>query len=216
MSQAHPFKRDRFLPGMALGVVVTLIVGGLLVFPVSTDLAGIRRMTESALAWVGGNLGWSLPLFGALLVLFGLSLQRLRHEIRVQSPIETVAQQDHLVDIWINLFFGVGVIWTAIGMRSALVFALGDPGDSLDAGARAILQRMVEGGILLALSTTIVGGIGGYLLRVIKAITVETDLKRYYDQQAHAPTREIQALLASIDARLQALPHRDDEDRGPA
>lgn len=216
MYQPRPFRRDRFLPGMALGIVVTLIVGGLLVLPVSTDLAGIRRLAAAALAWVGGNLGWSLPLFGALLVLFGLSLQRLRREIRAQSPIETVAQQDHLVDIWINLFFGVGVIWTAIGMRSALVFALGDPGVSLDSGARAILQRMVEGGILLALSTTIVGGIGGYLLRVVKAIVVETDLRRYYDQQAHAATREIQALLASIDARLQAFPCRDDEQRESA
>ena len=36
-----------------------------------------------------------------------------------------MVQLDHLTDIWTTLFFGTGVIWTAIGMRSALIFALG-------------------------------------------------------------------------------------------
>ena len=70
-------------------------------------------------------------------------------------------QLDHLTDIWTTLFFGTGDIWTAIGMRSALIFALGDRDVALQDGAFAMLERMIDGGILLALSTTIFGGIGG-------------------------------------------------------
>jgi len=58
-----------------------------------------------------------------------------------------------------TLFFGVGVVWTAIGMRSALLSALGglDQSAAAELGAFEILRRLVDGGILLALSTTIVG-----------------------------------------------------------
>ena len=68
-----------------------------------------------------------------------------------------------------------------------------------------MLERMVEGGILLALSTTIFGGIGGYLLRVIKALAVETELKRYYDRIARAPGSQMQETLQTIETHLQEL-----------
>ena len=76
---------------------------------------------------------------------------------------------------------------------------------TLDLGAYAILERMVEGGILLALSTTIFGGIGGYVLRVVKALAVETELKRYYDRLAHAPGCEMQETLRAIEDHLRRL-----------
>ena len=63
-----------------------------------------------------------------------------------------------------RLFFGIGVIWTAIGMRSALIVGLSDLDSAMAAqlGSFEILRRLIQGGILLALSTTIFGAVGGY------------------------------------------------------
>ena len=111
-------------------------------------------------------------------------------------------QLDHLIDIWTTLFFGAGVIWTAIGMRSALIYALGDRQLAVDQGAFAMLERMVDGGILLALSTTIFGGIGGYLMRVYKTITLGARLQHEYDKAARADTSEMRASLGRIERHL--------------
>jgi hypothetical protein len=112
-------------------------------------------------------------------------------------------QLDHLTDIWTTLFFGTGVIWTAIGMRSALIFALGDPEATVQQGAFAILERMVDGGILLALSTTIFGGIGGYAMRVYKAMTLGTLLQRHYDRAARVDTSSMRDSLQRIEQHLE-------------
>ena len=113
------------------------------------------------LDWALANLGMSIPVFAAILVAYVVSLRRLRARLDSERPIDEIVQLDHLTDMWTTLFFGTGVIWTAIGMRSALLFALGDPDSTIQQGAFAVLQRMVDGGILLALSTTIFGGVGG-------------------------------------------------------
>jgi len=94
------------------------------------------------------------------------------------------------------------VIWTAIGMRSALLYALGDPGVAAQAGATAVLQRLVEGGILTALTTTIVGGVGGYMMRVIKSSLLGTRLSRYYEAQEQHHASRVVALLSDIRASI--------------
>jgi hypothetical protein len=190
-----------------------LLVGAVAVFFLSpgSAVAGAVPAFAEVLTWIRTNLGFSLPVFGLLLALFIGSLRKLSRAVAVNAAIEEVAQFDHWVDTWISLFFGVGVIWTAIGMRSALIYALGDPESTLDLGAYAILERMVEGGILLALSTTIFGGIGGYVLRVVKALTVETKLKGYYDRLAHAPGLEMQLTLEAIEGQLRRLTHISSE-----
>jgi hypothetical protein len=111
-------------------------------------------------------------------------------------------QLDHLTDIWTTLFFGTGVIWTAIGMRSALIFALGDPDTTIQQGAFAMLERMVDGGILLALSTTIFGGIGGYMMRVYKAVTLGALLQQHYDRAARVDTSKMRNSLQRIEQHL--------------
>ncbi len=98
------------------------------------------------------------------------------------------------------------MIWTAIGMRSALIFALGDRDVALQDGAFAMLERMIDGGILLALSTTIFGGIGGYLMRVYKTVTLGSRLQQRYDKAARADTSEMRESLRRIE---QHLGHRD-------
>jgi len=108
------------------------------------------------------------------------------------------------------LFFGTGVIWTAIGMRSALIFALGDRDIALQQGAFAMLERLVDGGILLALSTTIFGGVGGYIMRVYKTVTLGTRLQQQYDAAARADTSEMRASLLRIEAHLKNDEHDPD------
>jgi hypothetical protein len=118
--------------------------------------------------------------------------------------VEKISQTEHLVDIWINLFFGIGVIWTAIGMRGALLAGLGDLNAQSAAklGAFSILQRLVDGGILLALSTTIFGAVGGYLLRLVKSLAAGHQIRAYYKRLAEQQAESVNCILQSIDDRL--------------
>ena len=154
------------------------------------------------LAWAYANLGSSIPVFAGLLIAFFFTLARLRKALSSERPVNEVVQLDHLTDIWTTLFFGTGVIWTAIGMRSALLFALGEPDSTVQQGAFAVLERLVDGGILLALSTTIFGGIGGYLMRVYKSMTLGADLQATYDKAARADTMKMRESLQRIEAHL--------------
>ena len=61
---------------------------------------------------------------------------------------------------------------------------------------------MIDGGILLALSTTIVGGVGGYLMRVYKTMVVGSELTRRYDEAARADTSEMRDSLKRIERHL--------------
>ncbi len=154
------------------------------------------------LNWTYTNLGSSIPVFAVLLLAFFFSLRRLRSHLENDRPVNEVVQLDHLTDIWTTLFFGTGVIWTAIGMRSALIFALGDPDTTIQEGAFAVLERMVDGGILLALSTTIFGGIGGYMMRVFKSISLGASLQHHYDRAARVDTSMMRESLQRIEQHL--------------
>ncbi len=198
-----------------------LITGSLGVVLIATTLVYLLNMSEVVaisvldvptvqrmLAWTYENLRLSVIPFGATFLLFIFSLMRLRRSLRdPDSTVEKIVQWDHLVDIWINLFFGIGVIWTAIGMRGALLDGLGDLNAQTAAklGAFSILQRLVDGGILLALSTTIFGAVGGYLLRLVKSLAVGREVNAYYNRRAQQQTDTVQSTLESIDAHLCQL-----------
>jgi hypothetical protein len=111
-----------------------------------------------------------------------------------------VLELDQLLDVWIHLFVGIGVIWTAVGMRSALQAALGDPGEALVDNAGSVLQKLVDGGILLALTTTIVGGVGSYLMRLGKAMAVGARLNAFYE----AHNRRDMGELIEVTRRLES------------
>ncbi|MDJ0886303.1 MAG: hypothetical protein QNI89_03330 [Desulfobacterales bacterium] len=198
-----------------------LITGSLGVVLIATTLLYLLNMSEviaisvldvptvqRMLAWTYENLRLSVIPFGATLLLYIFSLLRLKRLLRdPHSAVEKIAQTDHLVDIWINLFFGIGVIWTAIGMRGALLGGLGDLNAQSAAklGAFSILQRLVDGGILLALSTTIFGAVGGYLLRLVKSLAVGRQVQAYYNRLAEQQADTVQSTLQSIDAHLSQL-----------
>lgn len=198
----------RFLRGLTAGAVGTLIGGSALLYVLSryqfVVFSDDRLPNISGwLEWAYVNLGSSIPVFALLLLAFFVSLSRLRSLLENDRPIDKVVQLDHLTDIWTTLFFGTGVIWTAIGMRSALIFALGDPESTVQLGAFAILERMVDGGILLALSTTIFGGIGGYLMRVYKAVALGSALQQHYDRAARVDTASMRNSLQRIEQHLE-------------
>ncbi len=199
-----------FVRGFLWGGLCTLIVGICLLY--SLSMLGILGFTligipefQQALAWAWRNLGLSLVPFILTLVMFGLTLRRLQRRIQARRPLSDVAQLDHLCDIWTGLFFGIGVIWTAIGMRSALVHALGEPETTAMEGAFSLLRKLVDGGILIALSTTIFGGIGGYLMRVVKACLLGGELRRYYGEQAEAHDAAVIERLSLIESHLQRI-----------
>ena len=197
----------RFLHGLAAGAVATFVGGGALLYLLSSYniISFARGHVQSAgdwLDWASINLGSSIPVFAFLLLAFFFTLARLRTLLYADGPLDRIVQLDHLTDIWTTLFFGTGVIWTAIGMRSALIFALGDPVSTAAQGASALLKRMVEGGILLALSTTIFGGIGGYLMRLYKAVSLGTALQRHYDRAARSDTSNMRSTLERIEHHL--------------
>ncbi len=185
--------------GAGTGIVLTLIAL-LIVSPPDPSLASSR---ESLGAWLDANLGHSVWLFALILTVFLMNLTRLNRLLddAPRSPGFTeVVELDQLLDVWIHLFVGIGVIWTAVGMRSALQAALGDPGEALVDSAGSVLQKLVDGGILLALTTTIVGGVGSYLMRLGKAMTVGARLNAFYE----AHSRQDMGELIEMTRRLEA------------
>ena len=192
-----------FLSGMLLGIVLSLLAGLIGVYllivldiiSVSVvDTPGLQAVSE----WTRRNLGLSVLPFGITLALYVHSLRTLARQLADNAPQNEIGQLEHLTDVWTSLFFGIGVIWTAIGMRSALLYAIGDPAVAAESGAFAILSRLVDGGILTALTTTIVGGVGGYLMRVIKSSYLGAKLSRYYEQLEQRHAARVEHLLRDI------------------
>ncbi len=185
--------------GAGTGIVLTLIA---LLVAVPPDPTLSSRASLGG--WVDSNLGHSVWLFAIILTVFLMNLTRLSGLLAdaVRPPGFTeVIELDQLLDVWIHLFVGIGVIWTAVGMRSALQAALGDPGEALVDSAGSVLQKLVDGGILLALTTTIVGGVGSYLMRLGKAMTVGARLNTFYE----AHNRRDMGELIEVTRRLETV-----------
>ncbi len=203
-------KSRRFLEGLSAGALGSLIVTSAILYVMQRGELirfeeGLVPNPSTWLNWVYDNLGSSLPVFAGLLLAYLWSLARLQNYLHTERPIEQIVQMDQLTDTWTTLFFGTGVIWTAIGMRSALIFALGEPDDAVREGAFAVLKRLVDGGILLALSTTIFGGIGGYLMRVYKSIALGAQLQQRYEMAARVDTVQMNDALHRIEAHLREM-----------
>ncbi len=207
MSVSGLKRRDGFVEGLTAGMFGSAVCTSTLLYVLrQQDLVTFDALPMPAvqpwLDWVYANLGSSIPVFAVLLIAFFFTLSRLRLSLDRGQPVNEIVQLDHLTDIWTTLFFGTGVIWTAIGMRSALLFALGEPDATIQAGAFAVLERLVDGGILLALSTTIFGGIGGYLMRVYKSMTLGARLQQRYDKAAREDTVQMRDSLQRIEGHL--------------
>ncbi len=197
-----------FARGLVMGVTATLVLVSLTLYLLSmTNVVAVSlvRVPEIhlLLSWCHRNLGLSLLPFGMTLLLFLRDLSRLQRALREGRTADEVAQIEHMVDVWTGLFFGIGVLWTAIGMRGALIVALGETESVARTGAFSILQRLVDGGILVALSTTVFGGAGGYLMRVLKAVAAGRALRRFYLDTARASGDAVLACLERIEGELR-------------
>ena len=199
-----------FGQGLAAGFGASL--AGLALLVVFTGDNG--PVVEAAVEWTARNLGLAAAAFAAVAVAWLRSLLRLRDALEQGGAADAVAHYDLLTDVWVALFFGVGVIWTAIGMRAALLEAIG-PGSAGGDGA-AMLARLVDGGILLSLSTTIVGGIGGYLMRVIRALWLGPGLRRFYVAESRRDMGALRASLSAIELRLDKVIRALGPGDGPA
>ncbi len=197
--------------GAGIGVMLALIALTLAEPPALSDASS--RATLGA--WVALNLGHSVWLFGVVLTLYFMNLFRLRALLDGEPSLNDVVELDQLLDVWINLFVGIGVIWTAVGMRSALQAALGDPGEALVDSAGSVLQKHVDGGIQLALTTTIVGGIGGDLMRIGKTMLTGARLHGFYTRTQREDLKTLIESTRQIERELKTL-RKADEPAAPA
>ncbi|MDH3641631.1 MAG: hypothetical protein OES38_06015 [Gammaproteobacteria bacterium] len=191
--------------GWGAGTGIVLAFVALLVVDPGFEMTSGDTARASLGQWLDVNLGYSVWLFAIVMTLYVLNLRRLSGLLEGEPALKHIVELDQLSDVWIHLFVGIGVIWTAVGMRSALQSALGDPGQALVDSAGSVLQKLVDGGILLALTTTIVGGVGGYLMRLAKTMVVGASLQDYYDEVSRIDTRELLRSTRRIEARLEAL-----------
>ena len=194
--------RAGFLTGLVLLLAPLLYLGehGL------TDILLRAGPALSALQqFARANLQGSILPFAAVLLFFCWQLYRLHLELQAVAPsLDRISIADQLLELSASLFFGIGVIWTAIGMRDAMLSGLGSGAVGSGASAFSMLQRLIEGGILIALSTTIVGSIGGYLMRVAKSLIVGQRLNSCYLKAGEEPLAANTATLRRIESLLQS------------
>jgi len=208
-----------FIVGLFLGLVLmflfifTLNLSGFVVLTGS-----VAELTHQIIYWFVNNLGWSTVIFSLVLVIYLYYLYALKKLLNTTEKVSLaeVEEKNHKLDKLVSIFFGVGVLWTAIGMRSALTAALGDLDSSTAAtlGAWEILSRLVDGGILLALSTTIVGGAGGYLMSMIKQWNIDKQLSELYYQREQNSQDEIisrlDQMVVSLSSNKQPVSDTDE------
>jgi len=135
-------------------------------------------------AFVYRHLRLSIVPFGCLLLFYSYLIGRIRQRLQQEDArLSELTYYDRLLNATIATFFGVGVIWTAIGMEGALMQALGgiheDGGSAGNLSALSLMERLVNGGLLLALSTTVFGGVCGYLLRLTKIVLIGRSWDRF-------------------------------------
>jgi len=200
------------------GMCLTIIVGAICLY--GLNLAGFITFSANQanpligiLGWIQQNLGWSVAPFGFVLVWFVYLINNAIGLFRSENVDEIALRIcEGRINLMISLFFGIGVIWTAIGMKDALLYALGDldPESAASLGAWFVLERLVRGGILVALSTTIVGGVGGYLMSICRDVFLAPHFHRYeykceenYDNKLNEKLEQMTTSLASIDHKLK-------------
>jgi len=165
------------------------------------------------LVWIQTNLGSSIWIFLLVLVLyvkdwfFALNELSLREASPNTQAIVELSGYQQKLSLYSSLFFGIGVLWTALGMRNGLVSSLGEL-DAMQAssiGAFGILERLVDGGILQALTTTVVGGGGGYLMRMATFTSISQPLNVLYQRVQNEERIELITCIKSIEGMMSTI-----------
>jgi len=208
--------------------VIKLKSGGIILLvaflTVLLSLFSLLALNQSGLiAFTGGGwlvnaynlisdyLGYSVLFFTPVLLGYFLFFALLKSNLsRYESEperLEDIRFYSSGMDIFITLFFGIGVLFTAWGLQNALVNAIGGVSktEAGQLGAWGILQRLVGNGILIALWTTIVGGIGGYLMRVGKHFFLGKELSRCLNWRQEQEKRSFFEALESIKLHVARI-----------
>ena len=147
--------------------------------------------------WI--TLGTSIVFFFMDLCLYFYSLTKIKNAL-LKKDIENSSYWYRMNDLSINIFLGIGVIYTAIGMQSALTSSIGylTQETAKEIGAWGVLNRLVRGGIIMALTTTIVGGVGGYTMKLIRHISLGRLLETSRKWVRESREREVLKILHDI------------------
>jgi hypothetical protein len=187
---------------------LAVVLGVALAFILSVAFGSLDQI-HGMTAWLSVNLGLSAPLFAALMIMGWSYLESLKQALNAHTKAE--AQISHLeqrIDLVVALLFGVGVLYTAVGLRGALVQAIDGPSEQ---SASGMLTALVNGGILSAMTSTVVGGVLGYGLRMLKLFRVGHGLDIYYSEQALEGVERREHLLKEILSELKK-PHLNNGD----
>ena len=182
----------RFASAILVGIAFSYFMG--VAFDSAVDM-------RSVAGWLNVNLGISAPLFALLSALGWTHLSSLKKTLRTEGDALTqIAHLEQRLDLVIALLFGVGVLYTAVGLRGALIQAIDTPSEQ---SASGMLAALVNGGILSAMTSTVVGGVLGYGLRILKLLHVGHALDVYYATQERQAIERRENLLREILAELK-------------
>ena len=162
------------------------------------------KSAQGVTNWLALNLGYSAPLFCVALLFVIHSMACLLEELGKDKCCSSrTFHLEHRVDIGISLLFGIGVLFTAIGIRDALTTAIA--GEAAATNGGEALALLVNGGILSAMTTTVVGGALGYSLRVIKVLATGEKLEKVHARMMGEGLQKQEALLQGISNQLKTI-----------
>jgi len=148
------------------------------------------------------NLGSSIYFFSGNIILYTIACLMLTKALgRKPATYYEINFWNTAVNLSVSLFFGIGVLYTAVGMQRAFQMALGNINQELvvSMGPWGVLERLVKGGFLMALITTIVGGALGYILRLVKFMVFGKKLIMIKNEHDDLNSQRIIEKLSAIE-----------------
>lgn len=204
-----------FVKGMVAGLVFASLFTPLLLMLASMQgwvVLSVPSFKIMALwHWVNVNLGFSVFFFVGLLMLWLGLFTRLNHHLTTHSSAEVVQHAVQKLDLTVNLFIAVGVIFTAIGLRDCLISTLGGIGGGLgeqsstDISAFEMMGALINNGLLVALTSTIIGAIGGYLLKAAKSWCLGAKINAYNVHLQQSAQAEVEQKHQQVVDLLDAI-----------
>ena len=185
-------------------VCIAFVAGLFSVLLTDAWVGQLPKSAQGLTNWLALNLGYSAPLFCVALLFVIHSMACLLEELGKDKCCSSrTFHLEHRVDIGISLLFGIGVLFTAIGIRDALTTAI--DGEAAATNGGDVLALLVNGGILSAMTTTVVGGALGYSLRVIKVLATGEKLEKVHTRMMGEGLQKQEALLQCISDQLKII-----------
>lgn len=207
-----PETRGSYVRASVLGLTVAVLMFMVVAHPVWEYLirAHAEKLVDAVASsgdlpavyrWLVVNLGASVVPFLMIGTAYAVTLQHVRRRLSAPDALtRAAASWVGTLQLWSACFFGVGVLWTAIGMREALLHALGGLGQTAEPSVTAfvLMTRLVDGGVLTALTTTIVGGAGAYLMNVLTQLSVTLPVQRLMEARQRGHDAQVLQLLQRL------------------